>query len=396
MKVPVTILTCLALLFPVAATAQEPPARDPEAIRILEEVDAALAEAETLEFDFARTGTYGSIGRTTGHAIIRRADSVNGVRYRATVEIHVPPAGLGSLGQRAELAADGESVWLLDHESGALRVGSAAGGSGRLRMPAGQFLLPLMFRPLQGVEIDQPEVISLAGTAVVDGVECDVIYLDFPDDTSFGEQYFYVGREDRLPRRIEFVSAGASPAQFSFEMTDLEVVDAPAEAFRLEAPAGYTVDDSALRVAPGAIAPDWTLTTTDGRSVSLSELRGKVVVMDFWASWCPICRNQLPQLSEVAERMEGLPVEFLAVNFMENGDPLAFLEEIGADLPVVLDGNDLGAEYQVPGTATIVLIGPDGRFRPRLFGAPGVPSLEQAIRDLLPDSGVTSGVSSDR
>jgi thiol-disulfide isomerase/thioredoxin len=385
-----TLLVALgvpAAVAPAAAFQQEASLRQPAALEIMRGADAALAAAGTLQFDFEMTGTFAAAGRTTGHAVVERSDGFVGMRYRAAVTSHVAPPMMRRLGAEVEVASDGQMVWLLEHTDRELHVGSTAGGAATLQAPLNQFVMPMMFRPLQTVEIDLPERMSLAGTAEVGGVECDVVYLDFPDDSGFGEQYFYVGRGDRLPRRVVLVAqVNGAVNQFDFVMTDLRAVEPTADVFRLEVPEGYRLVDDALDVAPGAEAGGWELTTSAGETIRLEELRGKVVVLDFFASWCPFCRTQLPMVSELARELEGRPVEFYGVNAWETGDALAFLEEIGAALPVFLEGDDLAERYRIASTATIVIISPEGRFLPRQFGNTTREALLEAIRSVLPTS----------
>ena len=96
-------------------------------------------------------------------------------------------------------------------------------------------------------------------------------------------------------------------------------------------------DGAAGRI--GAIAPDFEWTGTDGQTVRLSSYRGKVVVVNFWATWCPPCREELPALQRVAASESDVVV--LEVDLMEPGDKArSFLDSLGLDrLQPVLDSD---------------------------------------------------------
>jgi len=96
-------------------------------------------------------------------------------------------------------------------------------------------------------------------------------------------------------------------------------------------------DGAAGRI--GAIAPDFEWTGTDGQTLRLSSYRGKVVVVNFWATWCPPCREELPALQRVAASEADVVV--LEVDLMEPGDKArSFLDSLGLDrLQPVLDSD---------------------------------------------------------
>src|SRR5512144_790820 len=106
--------------------------------------------------------------------------------------------------------------------------------------------------------------------------------------------------------------------------------------------AGYVVKD---RKAPKKIitngdpAPDFRLTSTDGRTISLADLRGKVVMVHFWATWCPPCVEEIPSLDRLNRSLGGQDFAVLAVSVDEGGAPAVsdFLKRQGLTLPVLLN-----------------------------------------------------------
>lgn len=99
--------------------------------------------------------------------------------------------------------------------------------------------------------------------------------------------------------------------------------------------------ESVAKVAIGKPAPDFTLQTVDGRSITLSSLRGKVVLVNFWATWCPPCREEMPSMEEMYRNYAPGGLELLAINTDDNG-PLVlpdFLKANPHTFPVLMDAD---------------------------------------------------------
>ena len=113
-------------------------------------------------------------------------------------------------------------------------------------------------------------------------------------------------------------------------------------------------------------APNFTLQSNAGRQVSLAQLKGKVVMVNFWATWCVPCRQEMPHLQALYERYESLGFELLAVNVEKNNAEGArkWLEETPVTFPVLFDGNNRVSKlYKVQTMPSTVLIGRDGTMR---------------------------------
>ena len=134
-------------------------------------------------------------------------------------------------------------------------------------------------------------------------------------------------------------------------------------------------------------APEATLKPLEGEPVSLSSLKGKVVVLDFWATWCKPCVMSMPGVAALAKEMKGREVVFFAVNQMEGRDKVtAFLEKEKLDIPVALDADgSMARAFGVRGIPHLVVIGPDGVVRQVHVGyAPGGDArLKEEIEALL-------------
>lgn len=120
------------------------------------------------------------------------------------------------------------------------------------------------------------------------------------------------------------------------------------------------VKDSAFGPAPagrirvGQTAPDFAFPTAEGKVMALADLRGKVVFLNVWATWCPPCRQEIPSMERLYRRLRGEGLEILAVSIDAGGaaDVVPFVREQGMTFPVLLD--------------------PQGKIR-GLYGLTGVP-----------------------
>ena len=112
-------------------------------------------------------------------------------------------------------------------------------------------------------------------------------------------------------------------------------------------------------------APDFTLTTQDGTSVSLSELRGQVVMINFWATWCGPCRQEMPLLDALYQRYNRLGFTLLGVNVEE--DPSGadeYLAETPVSFPILYDrANNVSKLYDVNAMPSTILVDREGNVR---------------------------------
>jgi thiol-disulfide isomerase/thioredoxin len=126
----------------------------------------------------------------------------------------------------------------------------------------------------------------------------------------------------------------------------------------------------------------------DGRRVVRDDYRGRVTVMNFWASWCPPCVEEIPSLNHLRQLMAGKPFELISINYAEESGRIEqFLREVKVDFPVLLDPDGrYSAQWKVLVFPSTFVIGPDGRI---VYGVNGAihwdsePVVRQ-LRALLP------------
>jgi cytochrome c biogenesis protein CcmG, thiol:disulfide interchange protein DsbE len=136
----------------------------------------------------------------------------------------------------------------------------------------------------------------------------------------------------------------------------------------------------------GARAPDFASTTLDGtRTVRLSSLRGQVVVLNFWASWCAECLVEHPALSQAWDRYRDQGVVVLGMDFDDaHGAATAFASRLGVSYPLLSDPGDRTAlAFGVSGPPETFLIGRDGVIEGKTIGPVGFAGLSAEIQTLL-------------
>lgn len=134
-------------------------------------------------------------------------------------------------------------------------------------------------------------------------------------------------------------------------------------------------------------APDFTLKSASGANLKLSEFRGEVVLVNFWASWCGPCRQEMPLLSELHEQYRDLGFTVLGVNVEEDTRKARkLLEDAPVSFPVLFDSDSVvSREYDVVAMPSTVLVDRNGKLRYLHKGyKPGLEAVyQQQVRDLL-------------
>ena len=150
-------------------------------------------------------------------------------------------------------------------------------------------------------------------------------------------------------------------------------------------------DSTGYIVRIGEMAPDFTITLTDGKQVTLSSLRGKVVMLQFTASWCGVCRKEMPFIEKDIWLKHKNNADFALIG-IDRDEPLdkvlAFAKSTGVTYPLGLDpGADIFAKYALreSGITRNVLIDKEGKIvkLTRLYNEEEFASLVQAINEML-------------
>jgi thiol-disulfide isomerase/thioredoxin len=145
---------------------------------------------------------------------------------------------------------------------------------------------------------------------------------------------------------------------------------------------------------PEKAAPDFTLSNLDEKQVSLRQYRGKVVFLNFWATWCIPCREEMPALEQLHQTFQRQDLIILAINLKEGAEQVkTFFQTRTFSFPALLDQNgSVFRDYSVAGMPTTYLIGRDGKLLARGVGARDWtrPEGQELIRNLIKKAPVGS------
>ena len=152
---------------------------------------------------------------------------------------------------------------------------------------------------------------------------------------------------------------------------------------------GVTPAQTLFAMATKPLAPDFLLEDMDGKKRRLSDLRGKVVLVNFWATWCPPCRREMPSIERLSLALKGADFEILAVNVAENLDTVfsftGTLDPIPT-FPIVFDTDSKVLKaWPVMGLPTTFILNKQGRIVYRAVGGREFddPAIQSQIRALI-------------
>jgi cytochrome c biogenesis protein CcmG, thiol:disulfide interchange protein DsbE len=158
-----------------------------------------------------------------------------------------------------------------------------------------------------------------------------------------------------------------------------------------QVPASATTSGSIPSPREGFAAPDFTLDTLDGQTVTLSDLRGKAVVVNLWAAWCPPCRAEMPALQAAyeAERERGLEILAVDMTYQDSEqDARRFAEEFGLTFTIPLDRDGTVArQYLLRALPSTFFVGRDGMIRKVVIGGPmSEATIRTTVSELLEEA----------
>lgn len=380
------VLACGGEIEPVSGEdgdGQTNPAEDIH--QIFQDVTQAVLEAGAVEYAFTVQGVNVTDTQeayaSTGRAVLQRGTSIDDANIYLEFSRVSPDGVQGPVEyavSNAEYAAwlnpaGGNYIFGLMEDGGALIVH-------RNGFPQGAVLREFLF-PVEpfGAELNAPGYTELEGEEI-SGVQCRVIAVDL----SPYESIWWIDPETMLPvaNRISYWNQDGTGMEYTFVMTELNTGIEPApETFQLECPQGIEPQQVRGSIPVGSPAPGWSLETPEGGTLALNDLRGKVVVIDFWATWCMPCRQVMPALQELHESY-GEDLVVVGINTWEQAeDPAGFFHQLGFTYQVVLGGDEVASEYLVEGIPTFYVIDQNGNVAFHAVGAD--PANEDALREVV-------------
>lgn len=233
---------------------------------------------------------------------------------------------------------------------------------------------------------------AFTGQEVVAAELCDVLLIGKADDHG---TKVYLNQADHLPRRIErFESApGAAPGAVRLDLDNLKLdEESLAGIYNISAPDGYAIrvakrekpkasagdeaggqklgdpDDTRGHLAKrgqvnvGDMAPAFSLKDPAGNVVTLASLKGKVVVIDFWGTWCPWCVKAMPQVQQVHDKFKGKDVAVLGFDVdAPNAKPVEFMKRNKLTYTTLLNADNAAQDFKVEGFPTLFVLDRSGK-----------------------------------
>ncbi len=226
--------------------------------------------------------------------------------------------------------------------------------------------------------------------------ECDVIEYDAGEEAVT----LYIARDTNLPARIDVAQSDQPEIVMIFKgMRDN--VKASSRTFELRnPPRGFSTAGSStassgtakpnatpstakVGTKEGARAPEWTLEDKDGKAHSLSDYLGEVVLIDFWATWCPPCRRAMPGLQKLHEKYAKDGLNVIGINAREESPDMAvgYMRSNRFDYQLLLEGDSVFDRYGCKGLPTFFLIDQSGEI---LFTASGFSTrIEHKLEEMI-------------
>ena len=132
----------------------------------------------------------------------------------------------------------------------------------------------------------------------------------------------------------------------------------------------------------GKQAPDFSLKALDGKTYKLSDLKGKVVLLDFWATWCPPCREELPIIEKLHQEFKDKNLVVLGISNEDRQTIENFLKNNRLTFPILIDEREkVGKSYKVVAIPRVLLIDKTGKIRKDILGYN--PKNEEILRELI-------------
>ncbi len=155
---------------------------------------------------------------------------------------------------------------------------------------------------------------------------------------------------------------------------------------------------SAPRLAQSTVAPDFSLETLDGKTLRLSDLRGKAVLLNFWATWCGPCKIEMPWFVDLQKQYgsQGLQIVGVAMDDASKEDIGKFAKDMGVNYPILIGKESVGDQYGgVPALPESFLISRDGKIVDKIIGLRGKADIEDAVKKTLDTQPAKSEASVD-
>jgi thiol-disulfide isomerase/thioredoxin len=404
-----SLTAALALLAPALSTRAEPtPATpttiDPAARDLIDQCRRAIAKVKVLRASVSQNTTVEGEDPTSGKGIalvqVQRPD----IPDAPNQPFRMAPGSVThfklTTDSNRTFAFDGVTAFLLDPDTKQLAYALSDNKPVSPPAPVAPLVPVWLLSDILSNTASKLVSARLLPDQPVAGTPCNVVEFivetanpdpDAPDAanprTMILKQVRHIAIADKLPRRVQSSTTfhhwpDAPPArQFLGEYSDLSSpLTADSGAFTLTAPDGYakaagdpaalgifSTEPAKLAFSPGDLAPPFSLKNQLGADVTLDSLKGRVVLLDFWATWCGPCKAAMPSVQALHDQFKDKPVTILGVNTWEQGSKAAeralkYMTDNNYTYSTLLKGDNLAKTYGISGIPTFVLIGPDSKI----------------------------------
>ena len=297
------------------------------------------------------------------------------------------------------VVCDGErKSWLEKEQKLLMERANAAAGGQQIDMANTTSIHDMISAEAVQKAVAAPNI-TAEPDAKVSGVDCSVIVIDQADTRPAVR--WSIANTDHLPRKIERLMRGGGMNDAQVWTISDVVVDGPIPegSFAISLPPGYTLSSAnsanpgtaprprAIGINPDDLAPEFELKDAAGATVKLSSLRGNVVVLDFWGTWCLPCKKASPEIQKLADEYKSKPVKIYGLAVRESSDdkPIAYMTENKYTYGLLLKGDDTAKTYRVKVFPSYFVIGKAGEivYSTNGYDEKTFPALKLAIEAAL-------------
>ncbi len=334
-------------------------AQDNQALEILKKTNTQLNQNVSLQYDYTYEGWGKNNGRFKGKVYI---DKKRGMQLGISLKT-IDNKGRVTLDEY--IYTNGNDIQLLDKTNKVLKKGMASNGSGYL-MSYGWYAVFREFLMPDPMAMNyQNSTLAYDGSKMVNGITCHMISLTNQWDD---KNTWYIGKADhQIYGQKTSNEKPETEGGFEFLMNNTrhnEPIDQAA--FTISENNFKIVDEDSRLITPGNPAPEWTLGNSSEINVTSRQLKGKKVLLDFWASWCSPCWQIMPVINKIKADYKDENIVVYGVNVWENPkkDIKSYLEEKGLNTYEILFDNDatVTKSFKIATLPFVVLIDENGQI----------------------------------